>query len=147
MPVRLGSDNDGCFARWGHKGAKYRYTCGNKSERELAEKKALEQGVAIGDFASMKISFDFDGTISKVSIQEKAIEYIKKGALVYIISARDNKEGMLDVARKVGISIDRVFATGSNEKKIDKIKELGIDRHYDNNEDVISKIGSIGEKV
>lgn len=49
MPVNLGQDKDGCFARWGKAGAKYRYECGNESERLAARKKAIAQGVAIGE--------------------------------------------------------------------------------------------------
>lgn len=50
MPVQVGSDNKGCFARWGNKGYKYYYECGSTQERERAKDKALAQGVAIGEF-------------------------------------------------------------------------------------------------
>ena len=53
---------------------------------------------------------------------------------------------MLGVADALGISHDRVFATGSNKSKIEKIKELGIKKHIDNNQDVIDALGSVGEK-
>jgi hypothetical protein len=71
---------------------------------------------------------------------------IEKGAVVYIISARDSKDGMLAVADELGIPHDRVFATGSNKAKVEKILELGISKHYDNNQDVIDELGSVGEK-
>lgn len=47
MPVQTGKDNKGCFARWGTKGKKYYYICGNKTSREKAKDKALKQGQAI----------------------------------------------------------------------------------------------------
>ena len=51
MPIQLGKDSEGCFAKWGNKGAKYHYTCGDDSELNEAKKKALKQAVAIGEFA------------------------------------------------------------------------------------------------
>jgi len=51
MPVQLGSDKEGCFARWGTQGAKYRYPCGNEEARKAAKSKAYQQGLAIGEYA------------------------------------------------------------------------------------------------
>jgi hypothetical protein len=48
MPVQLGKDTKGCFARWGKSGAKYHYTCGNENQRNEAKQKAYKQGAAIG---------------------------------------------------------------------------------------------------
>lgn len=96
--------------------------------------------------ASEKISFDYDGTISTNRGENLATEYISKGADVYIISARSSKEGMLSKANKLGIPESRVYATGSNEKKIKKVKELNISKHYDNNQDVINALDGIGVK-
>jgi hypothetical protein len=47
MPVELGRDKEGCFARWGKSGARYHYTCGNEEARNSAKEKAYEQGLAI----------------------------------------------------------------------------------------------------
>ena len=47
MPIELGRDKDGCFARWGRTGAKYHYTCNDDATRQEAKAKALEQGRAI----------------------------------------------------------------------------------------------------
>jgi soluble P-type ATPase len=147
MPVQISSDNQGCWARWGDAGHKYYYKCGNKVARDNARKKAIAQGVAIGEFDIEKISFDFDDTLTKASVRDTAKRYINKGVLVYVISARNDVGGMYDITDKLGIPRSRVFATGSNQNKIDKIKSLGITKHYDNNEDVIKKIGSTGELV
>jgi len=93
-----------------------------------------------------KVSFDYDDTLSTDEGKKLAIGEIESGSMVYIISARNDKEGMLGTADDLGIPHDRVFATGSNKAKVEKIKELGISKHYDNNQDVIDELGSIGEK-
>lgn len=64
---------------------------------------------------------------------------------MYNISARGTKDNMLTTAKDLGIPESRVYATGSNKAKIDKINELRIDTHYDNNPDVIKELGSIGK--
>jgi hypothetical protein len=50
MPVQTSEDSEGCFARWGSKGKKYRYKCGDEAAMKAAKKKAQAQGVAIGDY-------------------------------------------------------------------------------------------------
>lgn len=92
----------------------------------------------------MKISFDYDGTLSTSKGTEMAKEFIAKGKDVYIISARRLKVGMVKKAQDLGIPLSRVYATGSNEEKIAKIKSLGIEEHYDNNKDVINQLDGIG---
>jgi len=161
MPVSYGKDSTSCFARWGDQGHKYYYKCGSALSRSRAKAKAVDQGKAIGEFGykdqvlkvfsfiftNEKISFDYNETLTKSDIQEKALEYIRTGADVYIISANSNKEKMLGLAEKLGIIESRVYATGSNKAKVEKIIELKISKHYDNNPDVISELGSIGELV
>jgi putative cell wall-binding protein len=95
-------------------------------------------------FAS-KISFDYDGVLSTAKGKEKALQLIKDGNTIYIISARGSKDNMLTTAKDLGIPESRIYATGSNKAKVEKIKELGIDTHYDNNPDVIKELGSVGK--
>ena len=95
-------------------------------------------------FAS-KISFDYDGVLSTAKGKEKAAQFIKDGNTIYIISARGHKDGMLNTAKELGIPESRIYATGSNKVKVEKIKELGINTHYDNNPDVIKELGSVGK--
>ena len=147
MPVQTGSDSQGCFAKWGDAGHKYYYKCGNKIAREHAKAKARTQGIAIGEYVEDKVSFDFDDTLTKKSVQAKARQLINKGVVVYVISARHEIGNMYNITDSLGIQRSRVFATGSNKAKVLKIKSLGITKHYDNNEDVIKQIGSIGELV
>lgn len=95
----------------------------------------------------MKISFDFDDTINTQRGKELAIKEVAKGNEVYIISARRDKEGMLRIADEVGIPHSRVYATGSNEEKVKKVRELGIERHIDNSSEVIAKLPkTVGKK-
>lgn len=92
-------------------------------------------------YGAVKISFDYDGTLSTAKGKELAKSL--DGDL-YIISARQSRTGMLSTARSLGIPISRVYATGSNKEKIEKIKELGISKHYDNNMDVIKELKNVG---
>jgi len=112
------------------------------------KEKAVEVWTAIlagGKYAvdERKVSYDYDEVISLKEYQDKAIKDIVDGKLVYIISARQDKSTMKEVADKVGIPQSRVFATGSNKAKVEKIKELSIGRHYDNNEDVINDLKAL----
>ena len=91
-----------------------------------------------------KVSFDYDDTLSTPRGRGLALHEIQSGSEVYIISARHIKEGMYKTADELGIPHSRVYATGSNKAKIQKIKDLKITKHYDNNNDVIDQLGRIG---
>lgn len=93
-------------------------------------------------FAQKKISFDYDETLTQA--KEIARNWIRKGAEVYIISARHDKAGMMKTAEDLGIPASRVYATGSNKSKIEIIQKLKIDKHYDNNPDVVKQLGVHG---
>lgn len=98
------------------------------------------------DLAAQKISIDYDDTLSTKRGQELASRLIAQGVDLYVISARGDKEGMLELTNKLGIDSSKVFATGSNKAKIEKVNELGITKHYDNNSDVVKALGTIGEQ-
>lgn len=91
-----------------------------------------------------KVSFDYDDTLSTARGIGLALHEKFQGSTLYIISARSNPQGMYAAADKLGIPHSRVFATGSNERKIQKIKDLGITKHYDNNSEVIKELGHRG---
>jgi len=118
----------------------------------INEGKESEQAVAICNslwdehFAGKKVSYDYDDTLNTERGKELAKASIENGDVVYIISARQDKDAMLGTADELGIPHSRVYATGSNQAKIEKVKELGIDKHIDNNVDVINELGSIGSK-
>jgi hypothetical protein len=98
-------------------------------------------------FAPEKISFDYDETLTTEKGMELAKQWISKGADVYIISARGSIEPMLTRAQELGIPKSRIYATGSNKAKVEKILQLGISKHYDNNADVIKQLGNIGQLI
>ena len=91
------------------------------------------------------ISFDYDDVFSTKKGFDMAVEEKTKGNIVYLISARSNKFNITERASEAGIPLTRVYAVGSNKAKIEKIKELGIDIHYDNNPDVIAELGKNGK--
>jgi hypothetical protein len=93
--------------------------------------------------AVQKISFDFDDTLNTTKGKELAKSF--KDAQLYIISARDNKAGMYEVADEVGIPHFRIYALGSNDVKVYKVKDLGIKIHYDNNIEVIKQLPGVGK--
>lgn len=94
----------------------------------------------------MRISFDYDGVLSTFRGTELAKKLISQGNIVYIISARSNKMPMYNKADLLDIPHERIFATGSNKKKIQKVMELNIDKHYDNNSDVVKELKSVGHQ-
>ena len=115
---------------------------------KCASQRTCDAWVAGGPvkMAADKISYDYDDTLSTERGKKMAANDIKNGATVYIISARQDKEGMLTTAKELGIPESRVYATGSNKAKVEKIIALGITKHHDNNADVIKELGSIGAK-
>ena len=108
--------------------------------------KAAEIWAAIlagGKYAGKKVSYDYDGVLSTDAGKEKAKRDIAAGDLVYIISARGDKESMLGTAKDLGIPADRVYATGSNKAKVEKVSSLGIEIHTDNNPDIIKEVNAL----
>jgi hypothetical protein len=95
--------------------------------------------------AASKISFDYDDVLSTEKGKELAKRKMSDGNTVYIISARRSIDGMINTAKALGIPESRIYATGSNKAKVEKVKELGIQTHYDNNPDVIKALGSVGK--
>jgi hypothetical protein len=140
MPVRECQENDKPGYKWGEQGKCYTYNPDNEGQRRKAKQNAIIQGYAVGDFAGLRVSFDYDDTLSTRRGKEMAQKEIDKGNVLYVISARNDKTGMLSTALSLGIPQSRVFATGSNKAKIEKIKELRISKHIDNNRDVINEL-------
>lgn len=127
-----------------------KWRIGSGECRYETREKAVEVWQAIlasGAYGTMKVSIDYDGVLSTDKGKEKAKQLIADGVDVYIISARNDKEGMLGVAETLGIPASRVYATGSNKAKVEKIKSLGIQTHYDNNPDVIDEVNKIARGI
>lgn len=117
------------------------------SEYETEQRAAVCRSAFEEKMASEKVSFDYDETLTTEKGMRLAEEWISKGADVYIISARQEKDGMLARAKALGINESQVYATGSNKAKVEKIKELGITVHYDNNAEVVKELGKIGRQI
>jgi hypothetical protein len=123
-----------------------KYRIGTGSCIYDTQEKAAEVWAAIlasGKMAAKKVSYDYDGVLSTDAGKEKALRDYQAGNIVYIISARNNKNDMLNVARELHIPSDRVYATGSNREKVKKIESLGIEIHTDNNPDVITQVNAL----
>jgi soluble P-type ATPase len=92
-----------------------------------------------------KVSFDFNDILTTT----KGVTLLKRlktmGDTVYIISAQYNQKFLEGKGLELGIPASRIFATGSNKAKIEKVKELGIQTHYDNNSDVINQLPGVGQ--
>lgn len=114
------------------------------SEYDKEQRAAVCSSTYAEKLAGEKISFDYDGTFSTQKGFDRAISLIESGADVYIISARESKDGMLARANKAKILFSKVYATGSNKAKVDKVKELEISVHYDNNQEVVNQLPNVG---
>jgi acid phosphatase class B len=90
----------------------------------------------------MKISFDVDGVLDTPQGMALARRKISNGDRVYIITARNEERMSAEVyaiARELGIPRLRVYFTNGADKW-KTIQSLGIEVHYDNNEEQILKI-------
>jgi len=94
-----------------------------------------------------KVSFDYDDTLTTDKGKELAKRKIEEGKTVYIISARHSVSNMLSTAKDLGIPLSRVYATGSNKAKVEKVLSLNIGTHYDNNSDVVNQLKGIGKLI
>lgn len=144
MPVRLGEDKKGAYAAWGQEGKKYYYTKGNPQSLAIAKAKANAQGRAIhasGGYEATKVGFDFDDTLTKVSMQNKALQLIKNGVEVYIVTRRQESasEAVYKLADELGIKRDNVYFT-NGKLKWETVQKLGLDVFYDNNKNELDKI-------
>jgi len=90
----------------------------------------------------MKISFDYDGTLTQSKVQKMAKFFVNFGDDVYIITARNKTIGgpVLEMAKKLNIPESNVFLTGSMPKKIETIMDKKIDIHFDNNKNVVDAL-------
>ena len=90
----------------------------------------------------MKISFDIDGVLDTPQGMALARRKIAEGDRVYIITARNESTmsaRVYEIAKELGIPRLRVYFTNGADKW-KTIQSLGIELHYDNNEEQITKI-------
>jgi nitrate reductase beta subunit len=149
MPVKECQDNNKPGYKWGDSGKCYTYDPKNETSKKEARKKANIQGIAIGDIKleGLRVSFDFHDTLTTEKGKELLDKEMKERNIIYIISAANSSKDLNEFGKKYGIPLTRIFATGSNQKKVDKIKELNIVRHYDNAQQVKDIIDKEDVKV
>ena len=90
----------------------------------------------------MKVSVDCDGVLETPQGKALARRKINEDDQVYIITARQEStmsKSVYEVAKELGIPRLHVYFTNGQDK-YKTIKRLGIDVHYDNNEEQITKI-------
>jgi len=99
------------------------------------------------EFSPDKVSFDWDDTLDTRGGKMLLKQELQRGSLIYIISARSmTSKEMIDLSNEYGFPASHIYTTGSNQEKVEKIKELGIKRHYDNNFRVIQDLDGVGIK-
>ena len=89
----------------------------------------------------MKVSMDYDETLSTDRGKELAKKMLKEGQDVSIITRRqsDQMDAVYNTAKELGIPRDKVHSTDGT-LKWETIKKLGIEKHIDNNEKELQAI-------
>lgn len=88
------------------------------------------------------VSFDYDKTLSTEKGYNKALDWIAKGATLYILTARckyGNNLDLINKAKDLKIPLTRIVFT-CHQDKYKFIDEHNIDVHYDNNKEQVDKI-------
>lgn len=85
----------------------------------------------------MKVSFDYDDTLTTDKGKELLKRRQQQGDEIFIITARRRSVEVIDFARENNIK-NVYFTSGADKYPI--IDELDIDVHYDNNAEQIKKI-------
>jgi hydroxymethylpyrimidine pyrophosphatase-like HAD family hydrolase len=86
-----------------------------------------------------KVSIDYDDTLSTDRGKELAKRLLEQGKELVVVTRRRDEQ--MDEVRKVAkeLGIDKVYNT-NGQLKWKKLKELGIEKHIDNNPDEIKAI-------
>jgi len=150
MPIQSCSINGKPGYKWGNQGKCYTYNPKSKASQIKARNKARHQGIAeiVNNFElslhAQKVSFDYDKTLSTSKGKKLATERINAGDEVYIITARKesgDNTSLFNVASELGIKKDHIFFTNGIDKW-KEVKRLGINTHYDNNQEQLDKIST-----
>ncbi len=124
-----------------------KYRIGNGAciyDTQAKAEKVYRAILAQGEFATKIVSFDFDDTLSTNGGQKKALNLIKEGYRVLIITARQSKDSkeVYDVADKLGIRRSDIYFT-NGKNKWETVKRLGVAIHYDNNQEQVDLINKM----
>jgi len=90
----------------------------------------------------LKVSFDFDSTLSKIEIQEYALSLIENGIEVHIVTDRFEETSncaysndyLFDVAKKLGICKDNIHFMNMTDKYKFFIKKTDFIWHLDDDD-------------
>lgn len=97
------------------------------------------------EFAFDRVSFDWDGTLSTEKGKKLLENELRMGNSIYIITARQRlPQELIDLSNEYRIPSTHLYSVGSNLQKVEKVKELGIKRHYDDNPEVRRMLGEVG---
>lgn len=89
----------------------------------------------------MRVSFDYDETLTTYKGQQMALNEIKKGNEVLILTARQERDSapVYAMAEKLGIKKSNVhFTNGQDKWKF--VLRYNINKHVDNSQEQIDKI-------
>lgn len=94
----------------------------------------------------LKISFDFDSTLSEEEIHPLVKLFLKTDADIYIVTSRNDNPiikhtDLYYLAEQIGIKKENIFFT-NDAFKAATLDSLGIDYHFDDMEDECLEINS-----
>ena len=96
------------------------------------------------EFSFEKVSFDWDGVLTTEMGRNLFKNEINRGNEVFIVSSRNTApKEMQEFIRKYTLNPTRVYTVGSDRNKIERIKSLGIERHYDDNLQIRRELGKV----
>ena len=99
------------------------------------------------NFAQDKVSFDWNNTLDGGEAIRAFENERRRGSLIYIITALPIlPKKLIEFSNKYNIPSSRIFAVGSNRNKVQKVLDLGIQRHYDDNIEVRNALGNVGQR-
>ena len=93
------------------------------------------------EFSFRKVSFDYDTVLTTQNGRNLLKNEINRGNEVFIVSSRNTAtEDLYDLVREYRISPTKVHTVGSQRNKIERIKDLGIETHYDRDPQVRNEL-------
>lgn len=118
----------------------------------LTEFPQMEQRTAVcysywdkkNEFSFKKVSFDYDTVLTTSKGRNLLRNEMARGNEVFIVSSRNTApKELYDLVRELRISPTKVYTVGSQRNKIERIKGLGIETHYDNDPQVRNELRNI----
>ena len=96
-------------------------------------------------FSGAKVSFEWKNTLDTPRGIRAFENELSRGSRIYIISDLPRMtDDLVDFSLKYRIPSWRIFTEGNIIEKVDKIKELGIQRHYDSDPRIRFMLGDVG---